>query len=87
MPDAVQEQAWLWLWRGAVASAWVLSAMALWQYFQDLGQGIGWAGLRPNGPLLDTNSFATWLNLLFFLCSPYILYAMPNAICVCWDAG
>ncbi|WP_227485183.1 MULTISPECIES: O-antigen ligase family protein [unclassified Acidithiobacillus] len=66
MPDAVQERAWKWFWRGAVGSAWVLSGMALWQYFTWLGQGIGWTGLRPNGPLMDTNSFAAWLNLLFF---------------------
>ncbi|MDD5375560.1 O-antigen ligase family protein [Acidithiobacillus sp.] len=66
MPDAIQERAWKWFWWGAVGSAWVLSGMALWQYFTWLGQGIGWAGLRPNGPLMDTNSFAAWLNLLFF---------------------
>ena len=66
MPDAVQERAWTWLWWGVVASVWVLSGMALWQYYTWMGQGIGWTGLRPNGPLLDTNSFAAWLNLLFF---------------------
>ncbi|MDA8152674.1 MAG: O-antigen ligase family protein [Acidithiobacillus sp.] len=66
LPDAVQERAWVWFWRGAVASAWVLSGMALWQYYHWMGQGINWTGLRPQGPLLDTNSFAAWLNLLFF---------------------
>ena len=75
MPNAVQERAWIWLWRGAVASAWVLSGMALWQYYHWLRQGIGWTGLRPNGPLLDTNSFAAWLNLLFFpLLAVYFAY-------------
>ncbi len=61
MPDTVQDQAWTCLWWGAIASAWVLSSMAFWQYFQWMGQGIGWTGLRQNGPLLDTNSFAAWL--------------------------
>lgn len=66
IPEPIAEQFWLWLWRGALASAWILSGMALWQYYQWMGQGIILVNLRPYGPLLDTNSFAAWLNLLFF---------------------
>ena len=66
IPEPVAEQFWLWLWRGILASAWILSGMALWQYYQWMGQGVALVNLRPYGPLLDTNSFAAWLNLLFF---------------------
>ncbi|MBN6741381.1 O-antigen ligase family protein [Acidithiobacillus sp. MC6.1] len=66
IPEPVAEQFWLWLWRGVLASAWILSGMALWQYYQWMGQGVALVNLRPYGPLLDTNSFAAWLNLLFF---------------------
>jgi O-antigen ligase len=66
IPESVAEQFWLWLWRGVLASAWILSGMALWQYYQWMGQGVALVNLRPYGPLLDTNSFAAWLNLLFF---------------------
>jgi len=57
---------WTWFWRGILASTWVLSAIGLWQYYHLLGQGVGWEGLRPQGPLLDCNSYSAWLNLLFF---------------------
>jgi O-antigen ligase len=66
IPAPVAEQAWTWFWRGILLSAWILSGMALWQYYHGLGQGGGSFGLRPYGPLLDTNSFAAWLNLMFF---------------------
>ena len=66
MPDTVQDRAWTWLWWGTIANAWVLSGMALWQYYHWMGQNIQVENLRPYGPLLDTNSFAAWLNLLFF---------------------
>ena len=66
MPDTVQDRAWTCLWWGAIACAWVLSSMALWQYYNWMGENIGIQNLRPYGPLLDTNSFAAWLNLLFF---------------------
>lgn len=66
IPAPVAEQAWTWFWRGVLLSAWILSGMALWQYYHGLGQGGGLFDLRPYGPLLDTNSFAAWLNLMFF---------------------
>jgi len=66
MPDAVQERAWSYLWLGIVASAWVLSGMALWQTHIGMVEGEGAFALRTVGPLLDTNSFAAWLNLIFF---------------------
>ncbi|MBU2822709.1 polymerase [Acidithiobacillus ferrooxidans] len=66
IPAPVAERAWPWFWRGILLSAWILSGMALWQYYHWMGQGVGLSGLRPYGPLLDTNSFAAWLNLLFF---------------------
>lgn len=66
IPAPVAEQAWTWFWRGILLSAWILSGMALWQYYHGLGQGGGLFDLRPYGPLLDTNSFAAWLNLMFF---------------------
>ncbi|MGE4529752.1 MAG: O-antigen ligase family protein [Acidithiobacillus sp.] len=66
MPESVAEAFWVWFWRGILASAWILSAMALWQYYHGMATNIGLANLRPFGPLLDTNSFAAWLNLLFF---------------------
>ncbi|OCX69302.1 polymerase [Acidithiobacillus thiooxidans] len=66
MPDAVQERAWKWFWRGAVVSAWVLSGMALWQTYSGMQHGVDSFVLRSLGPLMDTNSFAAWLNLLFF---------------------
>ncbi|MEY2340587.1 O-antigen ligase family protein [Acidithiobacillus sp. IBUN Pt1247-S3] len=58
--------AWPWFWRGVLASAWILASIGLWQYYQLLGAGAGWQGLRPQGPLLDCNSYAAWMNLLFF---------------------
>ena len=66
IPAPVAEQAWTWFWRRVLLSAWILSGMALWQYYHGLGQGGGLFDLRPYGPLLDTNSFAAWLNLMFF---------------------
>ncbi|MDR7928397.1 O-antigen ligase family protein [Acidithiobacillus thiooxidans] len=66
IPEPVAEQFWVWFWRGILISAWILSAMALWQYYQGMATNIILANLRPFGPLLDTNSFAAWLNLLFF---------------------
>ncbi len=66
LPADVAEGAWRCLWLGAVVSAVALSLYALWQYDHWMGRGVGLTGLRPLGPLLDTNSFAAWLNLLFF---------------------
>jgi len=66
MTEQDMQSVWPWFWRGVVASAWILSIMALWQYYHLLGKGTSWQGLRPQGPLLDTNSFSAWLNLLFF---------------------
>ncbi len=66
IPEPLAEPLWTWLWRGVLASAWILSGMALWQYYAWMGQGIDLVNLRPYGPLLDTNSYAAWLNLLFF---------------------
>jgi len=60
------QSAWPWFWRGVIASAWILAGIALWQYYTLLAEGANWAGLRPRGPLLDTNSFSAWMNLLFF---------------------
>ncbi|MGE0049310.1 MAG: O-antigen ligase family protein [Acidithiobacillus sp.] len=57
---------WPWFWRGIVASAWILAGIGLSQYYHLLGLGTGWQGLRPQGPLMDTNSYAAWMNLLFF---------------------
>lgn len=66
IPELTAEVFWTWFWRGILISAWILGGMALWQYYQGLVTNIGLANLRPFGPLLDTNSFAAWLNLLFF---------------------
>ena len=66
IPDVMQDRAWTWLWWGIVASAWGLSGMALWQFFDGVLHVVGLMPLRPVGPLLDTNSFAAWLNLFFF---------------------
>ncbi|WP_226856575.1 O-antigen ligase family protein, partial [Acidithiobacillus caldus] len=49
-----------------VLSTWVLAAIGLWEYYQLLGEGAGWQALRPQGPLLDCNSYSAWMNLLFF---------------------
>ncbi|WP_308389710.1 O-antigen ligase family protein [Acidithiobacillus sp. AMEEHan] len=61
------EAVWPWFWRGIVASAWILSAIGLWQYYRLLGEGANWMGLRPQGPLMDCNSYAAWMNLFFFV--------------------
>ncbi|OFC29957.1 O-antigen ligase family protein [Acidithiobacillus caldus] len=60
------QSAWPWFWRGVIASTWILAGIALWQYYTLLAEGANWAGLRPRGPLLDTNSFSAWMNLFFF---------------------
>ncbi len=74
MPEEESRAVWPWVWAGILASAWVLSVMALWEYFHamDTGQPIG--NLRVRGPLLDTNSFAAWMNLLYFPVLARFLY-------------
>ena len=58
------------IWRqfrfGVFLSALVLAGLAMYQYWHWTRIGMSPAGLRPYGPLLDTNSFAAWMNLLFF---------------------
>ncbi|MEL5849500.1 O-antigen ligase family protein [Candidatus Igneacidithiobacillus taiwanensis] len=66
MIDVDRQKVWPWFWAGIIISAWVLSAIGLGQYYQLLGRGTGWEGLRPQGPLLDCNSYSAWMNLLFF---------------------
>ncbi|MBU2763981.1 O-antigen ligase family protein, partial [Acidithiobacillus caldus] len=66
MTDSDRQKVWPWFWRGMVLSTWVLAAIGLWEYYQLLGEGAGWQALRPQGPLLDCNSYSAWMNLLFF---------------------
>ncbi|WP_312283614.1 O-antigen ligase family protein, partial [Candidatus Igneacidithiobacillus taiwanensis] len=66
MSNMERAKVWPWFWAGIIISAWVLSTIGLGQYYQLLGQGTGWQGLRPQGPLLDCNSYSAWMNLLFF---------------------
>lgn len=61
-----QDAAWAWLRRGLYALVPVLFAWAAYQYLYWEHIGMSLAGLRPYGPLLDTNSFSAWMNLLFF---------------------
>ncbi|WP_248883941.1 O-antigen ligase family protein [Acidithiobacillus acidisediminis] len=55
-----------WLWHGVLLLAWVLSFLALSQYFSAMDRGEAEFVLRVKGPLMDTNSFAAWMNLLYF---------------------
>ncbi|WP_155270477.1 O-antigen ligase family protein [Acidithiobacillus thiooxidans] len=61
-----QDQAWAWLRRGIFGSALILVGWAFYQYLYWKHIGMSPAGLRPYGPLLDTNSFSAWMNMLFF---------------------
>ncbi|WP_348550395.1 O-antigen ligase family protein [Acidithiobacillus sp.] len=63
------EREWLlpWLWWGVLALAWVLIAIALWEYFHAIAIHASVEGsMRVQGPLMDTNSFAAWINLIYF---------------------
>ncbi len=60
------ERGWLLFRAGVFLSALGLVGWALWQYWHWSHTGMSAQGLRPYGPLLDTNSFAAWMNLLFF---------------------
>ncbi len=66
MPEEDARAVWPWVWAGILAGAWVLSLMALWEYFSTMDHGGSGFLLRVKGPLLDTNSFAAWMNLLYF---------------------
>ncbi|MEW6611187.1 MAG: O-antigen ligase family protein [Pseudomonadota bacterium] len=57
MPDP--DEAWARLWPMLVLSAAALAGWGLYQYAVQPGS-------RPTGPLLDWNSYAAFLNLLFF---------------------
>ncbi|WP_312283538.1 O-antigen ligase family protein [Candidatus Igneacidithiobacillus taiwanensis] len=74
MSDMDRQRVWPWFWGGMVVGAWVLAAIGLGQYYQLLGEGTGWQGLRPQGPLLDCNSYSAWMNLLFFPLVARVLY-------------
>ena len=67
LPAAEREALWPWLWRGALFFAWVLIAIAFWEYFQGIASNQPLGNLRVQGPLMDTNSFAAWMNLLYFV--------------------
>ena len=61
-----QDKAWAWVRRGVFGTVLILAGWAAYQYVYWKHMGMSPAGLRPYGPLLDTNSFAAWMNLLFF---------------------
>jgi O-antigen ligase len=63
-----EKEKWVWpvLRTGILLSALLLVGWAAWQYYHWLQIGMSQAGLRPYGPLLDTNSFSAWMNLLCF---------------------
>lgn len=54
-----QDQVWKYVWAGIMVTTWVLAAIGLYQYFFLFNT-------RPEGPLDDINSFAAWMNLIFF---------------------
>jgi len=58
---------WPWFWRGILLSTWVLIAIAFWEYFHGVAVDQPLGNIRVQGPLLDTNSFAAWMNLLWFV--------------------
>lgn len=66
LPRERAESVWKGVWAGVIASSWILCGMAFWQYATWMREGMSLLGLRPYGPLVDTNSFAAWMNLLFF---------------------
>lgn len=61
-----QDLAWKRLRWGLYALVPVLFGWAVYQYVNWVSIGMSLAGLRPYGPLMDTNSFSAWMNLLFF---------------------
>ncbi len=61
-----QDLAWKRLRWGLYALVPVLFGWAAYQYVEWEHIGMSLAGLRPYGPLMDTNSFSAWMNLLFF---------------------
>ena len=74
MPEDDMQKVWPWFWRGILLSTWVLIALAFWNYFSGLTQDQSGFLLRVTGPLLDTNSFAAWMNLLWFSILGRFLY-------------
>ncbi|MBU2729059.1 O-antigen ligase family protein [Acidithiobacillus caldus] len=58
---------WPWFWRGILVTTWVLVGIAFWEYFDGVATGQALGNIRVQGPLLDTNSFAAWMNLLWFV--------------------
>jgi O-antigen ligase len=68
------QSVWPWFWRGMLLTTWVLIAMAFWDFFSGLANNQGEFLLRVRGPLLDTNSFAAWINLLWFVIFGRFLY-------------
>lgn len=61
-----QENLWSLFWKGLIISTWVLVGIGVLQYFHRIALVEPLGSIRIIGPLLDTNSFAAWMNLLGF---------------------
>ncbi|MCE5361532.1 MAG: O-antigen ligase family protein [Acidithiobacillus sp.] len=68
------EKVWPWFWRGILLSTWVLIGIAFWEYFDGVATNQVLGNIRVQGTLLDTNSFAAWMNLLWFVLLGRFLY-------------
>ncbi|MBU2806134.1 O-antigen ligase family protein [Acidithiobacillus ferridurans] len=66
--------AWQWFWRGILLTSWVLVGIAFWEYFHGIATDQPIGNLRVQGTLLDTNSFAAWMNLIWFVLLGRFLY-------------
>ena len=74
IPDNAKDLLWRYMSVLILISTWGLIFMALYQELQWMREGVAMVNLRPYGPLMDTNSFAAWMDLLFFPISAYFIY-------------
>ncbi|XTI71604.1 O-antigen ligase family protein [Acidithiobacillus sp. AC3] len=74
MSESDVRAVWPWFWRGILLGTWALIAIAFLEYFQGIATNQPLGNIRVQGPLMDTNSFAAWMNLFWFVLLGRFLY-------------